>query len=125
MCQQLGPELTITHFCVVNVFFRGTVESSDGLGRITANDMFEVAVVLGEGFLDDRTKEGLVCSNLGIHCIPGASIPRWRKWEPVVDNDCVGDAEGVEIKSVDAGVAHFVVFIQEDALHTAWYFGKG
>ena len=39
---------------------RGTVEGFDGLNWVTTNDMFVVAVVLGKGFLEDRTVDGFV-----------------------------------------------------------------
>ena len=93
MCPQQVPELSFTLTSVSITYCRGAVESADGRGRIAANDMFVVAVVLGKGFLEDRTKEGTVFSNLGIQCTP--AVAPWPKWEPVVDNDCVGDAEGV------------------------------
>jgi hypothetical protein len=124
MCHQLLPERIISFFVVINRFIRAAVEGPDGLGGVTANDVLVVAVVLGEGFLDDRTNDGFVWSNLSIDCSEFA-IPSCLKREHVVDNDCVGDAEGVELKSVDSGVAYFVLLVQEDLLHAAWDFGQG
>ena len=45
------------------------------------------------------------------------------KWEAVVDNDSVGDAEGVELHGVDAVGAH--LFVHEHFLQAASFFGKG
>ena len=46
---------------------RGSVEGFDGLDWVTANDMFVVAVVLGKGFLEDRTVDGFVWGGAGIN----------------------------------------------------------
>ena len=45
------------------------------------------------------------------------------KWEIVVDNDSVRDAEGVELHGVDALCAHLSV--HEHFLEAASFFGKG
>ena len=45
------------------------------------------------------------------------------KWEVVVDNDSVRDAEGVELHGVDAVSAH--IGVQEHVLEAASFFGKG
>ena len=43
------------------IFFEGgAVERFKGVLWVTANDMLEVAVVLGKGFLEDGTKNGFV-----------------------------------------------------------------
>jgi hypothetical protein len=77
--------------------------------------VFVVAVVLCEGFLEDRTVDGFVFSDFSVQCSVGVSV--LLKWEVVVDNDCVRDAKGVELESVDTGSAH--IFIQEDFLEAA------
>ena len=102
---------------------RGTVEGFDGLNWVTANDMFVVAVVLGKGFLEDRTVDGFVWGGAGI--ISGEFSTPCMKWKVVVNNDCVGNAEGVKLYSIDAVLANLIVRIEEDFLHSARMFGKG
>ena len=52
------------------------------------------------------------------------AIP-FLKWKIVVNNDCVRNAEGVQVYSIDAVLANLIFRIEEDILHSAWYFGKG
>ena len=47
------------------------------------------------------------------------------KWKVVVNNDCVGNAEGIKLYSIDAVLANLIVRIEEDFLHSPWMFGKG
>ena len=97
------------------------VECLDGGCRIAADDVFVVAMVLGKGFLEDRAIDRFIFACRSVQCM--VVVARLLKWEIVVDNDSVRDAEGVELHGVDAVCAH--LFVHENFLHAASFFGKG
>ena len=89
---------------MIYLFPRGAVECSDSFRRETANDVLVIAMVLGKGFLEDGTIDRFIMSSLSIQSLVVA-VSHLLKWEVVVDNYCVRDAEGVELYSVDAVLA--------------------
>ena len=75
---------------------------------------------LGEGLLKDGTPDCSICAN---HCVDGAAI--FLQGQVIVDDDCVRDAEGEEVNSVDAFRADLVNVVEEDLLHATRVLSDG
>ena len=115
---QKGPQLISSHFTVPDIVEGGSGEGSDGIVRVATDDVLVVSVVLGEGLLEDGTPEALILRDRGKEGSVSTAIIIKRK--VVVDNDCVGQAEGVEVYSVDAVGTDGVIRVEENLLHAAW-----
>ena len=93
---------------------RRTSESADCLRWVTANDVLVVAVVLGKGFLEDGSPDCSIRANAGIL---GLAIS--IQGQVIIDDDCVRDAEGVEVDTVDTHWADFIHVVEENPFHAA------
>ena len=91
---------------------RRTSESADCLRWVTADDVLVVAVVLGEGFLEDGSPDCSIRANAGV-----LGLAICVKGQVIIDDDCVRDAEGVEVDSVDTHRVDFVHIVEEDLFH--------
>lgn len=85
--------------------------------------MVVVAVVLGEGLLENRSPNGIIETDFRENSIVSAVII--LHWNVVVDDHSVRNTKGPEVHSVDAIRAHFVDIVDKDALDAAWNFGEG
>ena len=98
------PKRFYANIFVIYLFPRGAVECSDSFRWATTNDVLVIAIVLGKGFLKDGAIDRFIMSSLSIQSLIVA-VSHFHKWEVVVDNHCMRDAEGVELYSVDAVLA--------------------
>lgn len=118
MSNKLGPEVVGGGFVVKVDFVGGAGHGLDGDIGSTALDMGVVAVVLGEGLLDDGDPHGAVSAEVREQ---GAivTVPKLAHGQPVIDNDGVGDAESVEVDAVGTLTVELSVGVEEDLLHAA------
>ena len=75
---------------------------------------------LGEGLLKDGTPDCSICAN---HCVDSAAI--FLQGQVIVDDDCVRDAEGVEVNTVDTFRVDLIYVVKKDLLHATWVLSDG
>lgn len=121
---KLGPEVVGGDFVVKVDVVGGAGHGLDGDIGSTALDMGVVAVVLGEGLLDDGDPHGAVSAEVREQ---GAivTVPKLAHGQPVIDNDGVGDAESVEVDAVGTLRVELSVGVEEDLLHAAGPLSNG
>ena len=94
------------------------MQCAKGVRRLSGHDVLVVAVVLGEGLLQNGHPESLVGPDMSEEGIV-AVAPRLHR-QPVVDYDGVLDAQRPDIDAVDAVRAEAVGRVEEDLLQAVW-----
>ena len=124
--RDLFPDLLccVPFFFVHDILLGCTVEGSEGHGWVATDCVLVVAMVLGEGLLENSTPEGAILSDLGRVSFP-PSIAVRPYGQIIVDNDRVGLAEDVEIHAVDAVGARLILSVEEDLLQAVLLFSEG
>ena len=92
-----------------DILNRCTVESFDCHLRSAACGVQIVAVVLGKGFLENRTPERAILTNSSQSGGGFTSIAKVRDRKEIVDDDGVRDTKGVEVYGIDTVSARFCV----------------
>ena len=90
------------------------MQCAKGVRRLSGHDVLVVAVVLGDGLLQNGHPESLVGPDMGEEGVV-APAPRLQG-QPVVDYDGVLDAQRPDIDAVDAVRAEAVGRVEEDLL---------
>ena len=103
---------------VPNAGPRRPMQCAKGVHRIASHDVVVVAVVLGEGLLENGHPESLVGPDMSEEGIVAVAPLLHR--QPVVDYDGVRDAQRPDIDAVDAVRAEAVGRVEEDLLQAVW-----
>ena len=103
---------------VPNAGPRCPMQCAEGVHRVAGHDVLVVAVVLGEGLLQNGHPESLVGPDMSEEGIV-AVAPRLHR-QPVIDYDGVLDAQRPDIDAVDAVRAEAVGRVEEDLLQAVW-----
>jgi hypothetical protein len=93
-----------------------TAEGPDRVHWVACHDMAVVSVVLGKGLLEQGNPDCLIGTDAGKQCVVAISPLLQR--QPVVDDDCVRDAKGVEIDAVDSIRTQRVLAVEEHSLQS-------
>ena len=103
---------------VPNAGRRAPMQCAKGVHRVAGHDVLVVAVVLGEGLLQNGHPESLVGPDMSEEGIVAVAPLLHR--QPVVDYDGVLDAQRPDIDAVDAVRAEAVGRVEEDLLQAVW-----
>ena len=120
----VDDELRLVVLVVVHHIVAGRARERPQRGdRLPALDVLVVSVVLRERLLEECGPERFVFADVREPGSVGAVLPLVQR-QVVVDDDRVGDAERVQIDTVDAGLVEGVVRVEEHFLDGALLFGQ-
>ena len=103
------------------------LQSASRLSRVPRDQVLVVSVQLRHGFLKDDTPHRLVISDVPEESLvrKGAiSLPQLLKWQIIVYDDGVRDAESVQVDGVDSVLVSLAVRVEEDFLEALGSLGQ-
>ena len=104
----------------VRILRRWRVDQGEScIARIARNQSVIVTIELGEGFLKDHAPDRVVFGSVREQCQIlrlAVGIDVLLKWKVVVDEDCMGHAERVELDAIDTMLVQIVSSVDEDFL---------
>lgn len=102
-------------------------EGPDRVHKVASREMLVVSVVLGKSLLEQWGPECLIGADSSEHCPVATGVPMSQR-QPVVDDDCVRDAKGIEVDGVDSIWAQLVLISvlteEENFLHSVGFLCK-